>query len=216
MRLPAVAVFTKTPVLGQVKTRLSTLLSADERLALHVACIEDLAEKLEPLRDSFEIHIFQTEPGELPEMCSHFKASLQSTGDLGKRLETAARSLLESAHESVIFLGSDCPHLDPALLLQSAEQLRHCQVVIGPSADGGYYLLGLRRLHPALFHNIEWGTETVLGETIKRLQEQGIDFRLLAESFDLDRPEDLKRLLRSPAQTFAPRTANLLRKLNIR
>ncbi len=215
MRLPAIALFTKTPVLGRVKTRLSTLLSPDQLLALHIACVEDLGEKLAPLKDSFEIHIFQTETGELPEICRQFKISLQTAGDLGQRLENAARSLFESGHESVIFLGSDSPHLDPALLFQSVELLRHSQVVIGPSADGGYYLLALRRLHRALFHDIKWSSETVLAETIRRLKEQEIHFQLLEESFDLDRPDDLRRLLKSPAQTFAPRTVALLRKLNI-
>jgi hypothetical protein len=212
---PAIALFARTPIRGQVKTRLGSLLTPEQALELHVACIQDLCEKLAPLRNSFQIYVYQTEPGNLPQVCRSFESRLQIRGDLGQRLEAAAQVLFEAGHESVVFLGTDTPHLDAKLIVQSIDLLQQCDVAIGPSEDGGYYLLALKKPCSALFHDIQWGSEKVLLETTQRLDRQQIPFRLLEQNFDLDRPEDLKRLLQSPARALAPRTHALLRKLKI-
>lgn len=198
--------------MGEVKTRLQPTLSAEQALALHVACIEDLCSHLIRLRADFEIFIFQSEPGDLPEACGTFPRRLQQGVDLGDRMLRAADSLLEN-HPSALLLGTDLPQLDTTILYQARESLARADVVLGPSLDGGYYLLGLCRSLPFLFRNVAWGTEEVLPETLRRLKDKGVTYHLMEEAFDLDRVEDLKRLLSSPAAVRAPRTVALIERL---
>ncbi|MBI2821277.1 MAG: TIGR04282 family arsenosugar biosynthesis glycosyltransferase [Acidobacteria bacterium] len=214
-RRPAIALFARTPVPGRVKTRLQTVLTAEQALALHVACMEDLCEQLAPLAGTFEIFLFQSEPGALPERCRRYPARLQAGAGLGERMERAAESLLKAGHPAVIFLGTDLPHLDPARLAETLCALQRCQVVIGPTRDGGYYLLALKRLYRELFCDIEWGSSSVLAETLRRLQRVDVAFEMLPVDFDLDVPEDLKRFLQAPGRIRAPRTLELLLRFGI-
>ncbi|MBI4456196.1 MAG: TIGR04282 family arsenosugar biosynthesis glycosyltransferase [Acidobacteria bacterium] len=200
-----------------MKTRLQPCLTADEALALHIACLEDLCEKLAALKNGFEIYCFLSEEVDsIPERCRTSNLRIQAPGDLGRRMQAAAEHLFDLRHDAVIFLGSDTPHLDPKLLFQAIDSLQDYEVVIGPSQDGGYYLLALKQPHQKLFRNINWGSEKVLSETLERLRRRKTSFALLEESFDLDRPSDLKRFMQSEARIFAPRTFALLKGIEIK
>ncbi len=97
------------------------------------------------------------------------------------------------------------------------ELLDSADVVLGPCADGGYYLVGARRRVPRIFRDIPWSTSQVFGVTLRALEKAGASYRLLPRDFDLDRPEDLARaaaLLREDAQR-APALARFLRELNL-
>ncbi len=106
----------------------------------------------------------------------------QGEGDLGQRLAGAAQSL------PVLLLGADIPGLQPHHLTAAAAALANAPAVIGPAADGGYWLLGLAAPAPQLFENIAWGTDTVFADTVARLSPPPVLLETLA---DLDRPEDL-------------------------
>src|SRR5438876_11175110 len=89
----------------------------------------------------------------------------------------------------------DRPTLPSEYLVAAFDQIKSNEtVVLGPTADGGYYLIGMQRLHPQLFERITWSTERVLAETCERAHEAGLEIVLLPEWYDVDTPEELERL----------------------
>jgi glycosyltransferase A (GT-A) superfamily protein (DUF2064 family) len=106
----------------------------------------------------------------------------QGDGDLGARLARTAERL------PVLLLGADIPGLLPRHLTDAAAALAHHPAVIGPAADGGYWLLGLAAPHPAVFRDVEWGTDSVLATTLARLPAETPRLETLS---DLDTPDDL-------------------------
>lgn len=117
----------------------------------------------------------------------------QPAGDLGERMRRIA-ALGLSSHDAVILIGNDCPVLDGDYLAAACRALQHQDAVLGPAEDGGYVLLGLRRVDPLLFDGIPWGCEEVMGLTCERLHWLGWEHLLLPRLWDVDRPEDLQRL----------------------
>lgn len=113
--------------------------------------------------------------------------------DLGQRMNFAVQEALRS-HVAVLLIGSDCPFLDPAYLNRAAACLSKRDAVIGPATDGGYVLLGLRKLSLALFENVPWGSDRVCAVTEQRLKSLGWSYSVLEALADIDRPEDLSLL----------------------
>lgn len=117
----------------------------------------------------------------------------QPAGDLGERMRRiAALGLAEN--DAVVLIGHDCPALDGDYLLAACEALLEHSAVLGPVEEGGYGLLGLRRVDPRLFEGMPWGSDRVLALTCERLQELEWDHGLLPVLWALDRPEHLPRL----------------------
>ena len=96
-----------------------------------------------------------------------------------------------------MLIGTDCPTITPTDIETAFEALEESDVVIGPAEDGGYYLLGTRRPVRSIFEGISWSTENVLGETTARIEEAGLELRLLGAKSDIDSYEDLERFYRS-------------------
>ncbi|MGE5325446.1 MAG: TIGR04282 family arsenosugar biosynthesis glycosyltransferase [Deltaproteobacteria bacterium] len=113
--------------------------------------------------------------------------------DLGERLETAFKVLLKN-HTRAVVIGTDSPLLSRRAILIALEELRASDAVLGPCADGGFYLIGLRRSAPGLFDNMRWGSEWAFEDMRNKVQENGISCRVLASIEDVDRPEDVERL----------------------
>lgn len=113
----------------------------------------------------------------------------QPAGDLGARLLAAV------AAGPTLLLGTDCPALTPAILRRAAAALAHHDAVAIPAEDGGYVLLGLRHAEPSLFTGIAWSTAQVMAQTRQRLQQLGWRWQELPALWDVDRPDDLDRLL---------------------
>jgi rSAM/selenodomain-associated transferase 1 len=140
----------------------------------------------------------------------------QRGADLGERLYNA---LTEAAldHSLVAVAGSDLPGLDAATVEEAFDRLhREDDVVLGPAADGGYYLLAVRaeRLHPRLFANVAWSSDRVLAQTIERCGELGLRWSTLSSRRDVDRPQDLEWLEASlrDGLLVSPRVADWLRR----
>jgi rSAM/selenodomain-associated transferase 1 len=118
----------------------------------------------------------------------------QHGSDLGERMHRALAQALRR-HRSAILIGTDCPSLGAREIARAARLLAGgCDVVLAPAEDGGYGLIGARRVSPALFERIEWGGAQVYGETLERLAALGWRWRALLPVWDIDRPEDLARL----------------------
>ena len=122
------------------------------------------------------------------------KLALQQGGDLGERMHQALRLALRR-HRRAILIGSDSPALAPADLRRAARLLQGgVDVVLAPAEDGGYALIGARRIAPAIFAGVRWGCADVLARTLSNLTRARLEFRLLRTVWDVDRPEDLERL----------------------
>lgn len=123
----------------------------------------------------------------------------QVRGNLGTRMLAACRRVLRTGKD-VVLIGTDCPVLRAGDLRAAARTLRSgVDAVLSPAEDGGYALIGLRRISPRLFTGMEWGTDLVLAETHRRLRELGWRWRELRTVWDVDRPEDYRRLARMRA-----------------
>ncbi|MBD1919170.1 MULTISPECIES: TIGR04282 family arsenosugar biosynthesis glycosyltransferase [Cyanophyceae] len=115
----------------------------------------------------------------------------QSSGSLGDRLIAAFGQSFDLGRPGAIAIGSDCPALGGNHLAAALQALERVDVAIGPATDGGYYLIGLRRLETALFKDIDWGTDRVLGQTLAIATAQGLTVELLTPLTDIDYPADL-------------------------
>ena len=191
-------VFTKTPVPGRVKTRLLSVTSPEQATAI---AVELLRRTLDTARRSSvrDIELWctpTTRHSTLVELGEDFSMALQTqTGaDLGERMFSAMEQSLDK-YRHVMLAGSDCIDLAVADLDLAREKLAEgYDVVLGPSLDGGYHLIGLSRLYRELFTGIEWGADRVLQDTRERVAQLDLTLYELPERRDLDRPEDLKYL----------------------
>ena len=191
---PAIAVFAKAPVAGEVKTRLVATLGAEGAARLHQVLVERalataLAARLGPVSlwcAPDLSHPFFTRCAE------RFGVRLRSQqgADLGERMSRA----FEQAAAPLVLIGSDCPALDPRDLVSAAEALRTDDAAFVPAEDGGYVLVGLARADARVFANVPWGTAGVMAATRERLREAGLRWRELPELWDVDRPDDYVRL----------------------
>jgi hypothetical protein len=200
-----ICVFAKPPVAGEVKTRLAATLGADRAAALARAFLEDTLEAVQSVPWA-EVALATTAP---------FPATaptvLQGTGDLGARIERVLRAALERA-PIAIAIGADAPALPRRLLEAARLALAEADAVLGPAADGGFYLLGLRRCPQGLLAGLPWSASDTCARTLAQLRAAGLRTVLVEEWFDIDRPEDLDRLRSAlmAGEIVAPRTAALL------
>jgi len=197
----AVIIFARAPRPGAVKTRLIPLLGVEGAAALHVRLLErtlDTARAASSRR--IELHGTPDIDDPFFRFCAgHFAVALaaQAGDDLGARMLAAFASVL-ATHPRALLLGSDCPALTARHLQQADGALRDgADAVFVPCEDGGYALIGLQRPEARLFDGIAWGGENVMADTRTRLTGLGWRWRELETLWDVDRPEDYRRLLAS-------------------
>jgi rSAM/selenodomain-associated transferase 2/rSAM/selenodomain-associated transferase 1 len=133
----------------------------------------------------------------------------QGSGDLGKRMARSFRKALQAGMDRVVLVGTDVPVISPRILLEAFEALVHSDLVLGPARDGGYYLIGLRRVYRQLFVDMPWGTEKVLQKTMRIADELGLSVVLLETLDDVDRPEDL-HLWKKVSQPHPPQRISVI------
>jgi hypothetical protein len=133
------------------------------------------------------------------------ESGVQARGGLGRRIESALRRALRAGASCAIAVGADAPHLGRRPLLRAAALLRRAEVVLGPARDGGYYLIGARRLRGRWFSGIDWGGPKVLAQTLQRLGRENAQVRLLAPDSDIDDLKGLRRLRRALSRSAALR-----------
>ena len=201
----AIGIMAKVPQRGRVKTRLVPPLSPDEACALAGCFLRDVAASIvaagraHPAIQGIAVYLPRGEEhalaGVLPE---GFWLLPQRGADLGERLLHATGDLLAAGFGSACLVNSDSPTLPERLLLDAAHALERPgdRVVLGPAADGGYYLVGLKRPHRRLFEDIAWSTPAVLAQTLERARELDLEVHLLPEWYDVDDGESLRVLCR--------------------
>ena len=107
----------------------------------------------------------------------------------------ALTSALADGANQAIIIGTDCPLMSPAYIAQAESALETADVVLGPAEDGGYVLIGCKRAEPALFRDIDWGTDQVLEQTLRAASQAQRSVAVLDTLWDVDRPEDWQRFL---------------------
>jgi len=187
-------VFAREPQPGQVKTRLIPALGKLGAAALYRTMLQDTLEiAADTACECRQLWVDRTGPD--PQLTQLAQArSLQVRhqvgADLGQRMHHALTSALCEC-DAAVLIGSDCPEYRTSYLAAAFAALEQHPVVLGPAADGGYVLIGLRQAQPKLFTDLAWGGNRVLHETRQRLRESGLDWHELATLHDLDRPDDL-------------------------
>lgn len=217
----AIIIFAKAPVAGQVKTRLCPPLTPDEAASLHGSLVLDMLERCQSLKGYDRILAGTPSPHHpfFRTMEARFKIPVwdQTGDDLGARMVSAFKKVLGSRYRSVVVIGTDIPGINGPLLTTAVKSLQDHDVVLGPTVDGGYYLIGLRSLVPALFENMPWSTDQVYALTEKKIKALGLSLKVLPRLRDLDTVEDLHFFIRDAKdrqnQTLSSRTKNVLQEL---
>lgn len=185
-------IFIKNPVLGTVKTRLAAELGDERALKIYLQLIRhtrEVALSLSARRYLFYAQYIDHQDDWLPE---HFVKEVQPKGDLGHRMEMAFEKVLKEQEKAVI-IGSDCASLSPGIVEEAFSVLDQHDVVIGPALDGGYYLLGMKALHPPLFRDMTWSNERVYSETINRIKAGNLSYGTVATLSDIDYAADWEK-----------------------
>ncbi len=214
--LCALGVMTKAPEPGRVKTRLSPPLTSEQASELNKRFLQDLGASIEAAAASSPsagVAVYTPVGKEalyhgiLPS-CFYFVP--QRGNDFGERLILAGEDLLKLGFASFCLINSDSPTVPASSFAAAAAALAATgdRVVLGPSDDGGYYLIGLKQLHRRLFEDIDWSTERVLAQTRERAAELKLETVVLPSAFDIDEGNTLQRLwneiaevTETPAQT---------------
>ena len=196
-----VIVFAKAPQPGTVKTRLIPLLGEEGAAALHVKLVRHTLDTLRAASlKNAQLHCTPGTDDPFFWFCSgHYGVTLhdQASDDLGERMRVALENALAS-HATALLVGTDCPTLTARHLRQADRALRDgADAVFAPCEDGGYALIGLRRVNAMLFDGIAWGSDSVMTETRARLKQLGWAGSELELLWDVDRPEDYERLMDS-------------------
>lgn len=196
----ALAIMTKAPRAGEVKTRLTPPLTAVEAAALNVSFLRDMAAAILAAGSGARgigcytpadaaASYQEILPGE-------FQLIAQRGSNLGERLIFAAQDLFAVGFSSVCLIGSDSPAVPAATFAEAVRILSlpgDC-LVLGPSEDGGYYLVGLKKMHRRIFEEISWSTGSVLEQTLERAAELTLRVHLLPLGYDVDNHVTLRRL----------------------
>ena len=197
----ALAVMTKAPRAGYVKTRLIPPLTPEQAAQLNICFLRDTGAAIQKASGSSAIGVGAYTPvgsesayiGVLPQ---EFKLLPQRGDGFGERLAFAAEDLFRCGFGSVCLIDSDSPTIPAHAYAQAVTLLSQPddRVVLGPSDDGGYYLIGLKNNHPKLFEGIDWSTERVFDQTRMRAKELDLEIALLPNGYDVDDRASLNRL----------------------
>lgn len=187
----ALLIFTRNPEPGKCKTRLAATIGEKAALEIYDFLLRhtaNLSKSLEGMDKYVYFSEYLGDGSTWDPAC--FEYRLQEGTNLGERMEKALRETFAAGYTRVVLIGSDLYDLATEDLVEAFRQLDRHEVVLGPAGDGGYYLVGLRQLLPGLFQNKQWGTQTVLKDTLADLR--GTDTHLLPVRNDVDRYEDIK------------------------
>ena len=192
----ALILFAKDPVQGQVKTRLSSLLDAPTTLSLYHHFLRDSIEKICSVAEVDRFIGIASNPKThyFDDVSRSHSVQLfvQKGESLGERMRRAFEDRFKEGYERVVIIGADSPTLPTTYIEQALKSDK--EVVIGPSTDGGYYLIGMQGKVTDIFEGVPWGTDRVLSETLSVLKGQRAEAELLSVWYDVDLPEDLRFL----------------------
>ena len=195
--------FVKSPACGSVKTRLRSHLSDDQRVALYTAFLVDSANTLAASAAELKVIAYSPETaateirGLVGERAAGIRFVPQPQTDLGGRMAGLVEWSFQQGARRTVLVGSDSPSMPAAYIDRGLELLRERNLVLGPSTDGGYYLIGLDQARPELLAAAPEGADTVFAQTAVRVREAGLELVELSIQRDVDTFEDLLAMWRA-------------------
>ena len=191
MKKRVVLIFAKNLIHGAVKTRLAETIGNDRAFSVYKELLQHTKEIIKNIiADKI---VFYSNNVEEKDIWNDkiFKKQLQSGNDLGERMQKAFDHAFDKGYEEVLIIGTDCFELTTSIINDAFSNLINNDIVIGPAKDGGYYLLGMKKLHGEMFQNIIWSTSLVLQQTLSVCIKQNLSYQLLQCLSDIDNEEDL-------------------------
>ncbi len=183
-------IFTRNPEFGKVKTRLARDIGHQAALDIYKFLLAHTVKICTPLDTEKAVYYSEEIPNNDLWNAAVFQKKKQVGEDLGERMQNAFAEGFHLGYSKIIIIGSDLYDIETKDLEQAFNVLNNHEIVIGPAEDGGYYLLGMKQLHPKLFKNKNWGTATVLQDTINELKKS--NYKLLEKRNDVDLYSDIK------------------------
>jgi rSAM/selenodomain-associated transferase 1 len=183
-------IFTRNPKLGKCKTRLAATIGDQAALDIYMILMRHTAEITKDLNCSKEVYYSEEVPENDLWGKDNYAKHLQEGKDLGERMYNAFKSGFQKGYKKIILIGSDIYDLNSETIEEAFLEMENADFVIGPAADGGYYLVGMKTLNNEIFQNKNWGTESVLEDTLNNLNHKKV--KLLEIKNDIDVYEDLE------------------------
>jgi len=197
-RMKVICMILKAPRVGTVKTRLAQEIGVERATLIYRAMVEHQAKAM-PRGWNVSVHFSPPDAAEemeawlKPRLPASTRFAPQCDGDLGRRLAAVVRSEFQGGAKRVVLVGGDCPGICRDYFAEADKHLNEADLVIGPAADGGYVLLGLKDQHEGLFENIAWSTHAVLEQTLANAIRASLSVRLLPTLQDIDDAASLER-----------------------
>ncbi|MBK7296012.1 MAG: TIGR04282 family arsenosugar biosynthesis glycosyltransferase [Flavobacteriales bacterium] len=187
---PLLIVFLRKPEIGKVKTRLAATVGPEKALDVYVGLLAHTLGSTEHLRCTKQA--WYTGEGSVDAVEAYgFTTHLQNGSDLGERMLTAFSNGFSYGHSPIVIIGTDCPLISADLISEAFDSLKTNDAVLGPTRDGGYYLLGLNEPLVSVFQNKTWSTDSVARETLEDLGREHKRVHMLLELIDVDTEQDL-------------------------
>ena len=188
-------VFAKYWQPGEVKTRLAQSVGGEAAAAIYRAFVMAITHRFETIAEDRMLVYWPVESASAFKAIAPFwRAEAQSAGDLGTRMTAYFQQAFDDGCDRVLLIGSDSPNLPTEYVQQAFTSLAHDDVVLGPTSDGGYYLVGARGKGPNIFENIAWSTPAVWEQTQRNVRRAGLSCHELPPWYDVDDLQDLVRL----------------------
>jgi hypothetical protein len=188
-------VFVKYPEPGKVKTRIARELGEQRAAEMYAQMASGIIGNVSK-PGAYSTAIYFDPPGREKDVRSwlgteHASYEPQSGGTIGERMSNAFERVFSGGAEKAVLIGTDVPDISGDTVTAAFDLLHETDVVVGPAADGGYYLLGLKSFEPTLFSGMEWGTSLVLKKTLERIKEKNLGHKLLDTLNDIDTMDDV-------------------------
>ena len=197
----AIIIFVKFPQKGKVKTRLAKDTGANFATEFYRICAEHILSEIKKLKkDNFSAYVYCDSNFELEKVAGwvgkEFIVKAQIDGDLGERMSRSFNEVFHEGFSKALIIGTDVPDINSDLINSAASKLDENDFVIGPSSDGGYYLLGMNRPITEIFQDFNWSTSLVLQNTLDKIKSLELKVDLLDELIDVDTKNDLKNWMK--------------------
>ena len=190
-------IFIRFPYIGKVKSRLATSLGAEIATKVYQLCAEHVFQESNWVSSKIQKYVFYSDSGDEEKIKqwagSRFRFSPQVQGNLGKKLNDAFRTVFDGGTQKAIIVASDVPDLSAEIIDDAVDRLDENDIVIGPCYDGGYYLLGMKKLYGQLFQEVAWSTEHVYRQTLYNAKEIDLKAYSLPCLVDIDTEDDLRK-----------------------